>query len=514
MRRLPLLLVPLALAGCSGGGKGGGFSSRGGEGAAGTLRLALSVAPTTLDPAIVQDVDTAPVLQQIYETLVDYDADSKLVPKLATKWSVEDGGKTYRFTLADAKFSNGRPLTSADVKASWLRALSPKVASPVASVYLGDIASIDTPDPKTVVAHLKAPGTAFLGKLTYPTAAVLSLAPGDDGGEIRRMEGAFGSGPFRFAVVDPNSEVRLEASPTFRGPAPALKTIRYTVIKDATTRLNTFKQGSLDILGIQRAEIASVQNDPATKPELRFIERPAIYYLLTNQRVWPPFAKPAMRRAFAMAVDRRRLAEQVLGGLEPATKWVPPSILPGDAGAIPPFDPAGARAELKAAGIDPATLPPLDLTYRSDQPDSRTVAEAVCADLVKNLGLKARPAALDWGTMLKRRNEARLALSFFSWIADYTDPQNFLSLLLRSDSSQNRDGWKDAGFDRLTGLADVETDPARRQALYLDAERIVVRELPRLPLYFGRDPYLVSPRVQGLRTNALGIMTHERTSVK
>ncbi|MER3495898.1 MAG: hypothetical protein C4320_03285, partial [Armatimonadota bacterium] len=315
-------------------------------------------------------------------------------------------------------------------------------------------------------------------------------------------------GPFRLARVQTDLDIRLERSENFRGPAASLSAIQYAVVRDASTRLNLFRKGSLDLLSLDRGQIPAARADTALAGQLKSLPRPAVYYLLFNAKAYPPFADVAVRRAFAMAIDRKRLATQVLGSLEPADRWVPPAILPGAPGSLPPFDPAGARQLLAGR-----RLPTLDLTVRADNPDSKAVAEAISADLKTNLGVEVRPAGLEWGALLRKRNNGQLAFAFLNWIADYADPENFLSFLLRTDSGVNFDHWSNAEFDALTERADAGSVAENRASLYLKAEGIVLRELPRLPLYFGQDQVLVSRRVRGLRSNALGLMPHFRTTV-
>ncbi len=489
------------------------------------LHLALSTAPTTLDPAKVQDVETAPVLMHVFETLVDYDEGSKIAPRLARSWTVSDGGRTYTFSLAEARFSNGKRFTSRDVRDSWYRALAPGLTSPVASTYLGDVVGateiaqgrkavlgVETPDDRTLVVHLRRPFGAFLGKLTYPSAAVVDTEA-SGAGEITGIAKAVGTGPFVMKAMEADRRVELAASPTSR-ERPKLAGIEFSVARDAETRLNLYRQGRLDLLTLDRAQIAGVQRDAKLGKELRFVERPAVYYLLFNPKAYPPFANPAVRRAVAMAVDRGRIARSVLGALEPAERWVPPSVLPQGPGVpLPPFDPAGGRAELARAGLKGEALPPLELAVRSDNADARAVSEAVASDLAKGLGMRVEPRAMEWGALLKARNRAELPCAYLNWTADYVDPENFLSALLTTGAGVNFDRWSNPEFDRLCAAGDSASDPALRARSYAAAEGIVLRALPRLPLYFGRDPVLVSPRVRGLRTNALGTMVHLTTVV-
>lgn len=532
-RRVFLLLPLLVLVGCgSGSNSGGGFSARKESGAGSTtLRLAMTIPPTTLDPAKVQDVETPVVLSHVFETLVQYDEDSKIAPGLAESWSVSPDGTVYTFKLREAKFSNGKAFTSKDVRASFERTLSPALASPVATTYLGDIGNaksvaagksdgvanlkVATPDPRTVVVTLEKPFGAFLGKLTYPAAAIVDVeAVGV--GEITKPERAIGTGPFRIAAYEPERKLTLAPNPEFYGPTPKLAGIEFAIVRDGMTRLNLYRQGNLDLLTLDRADIRGVTADAKLGGQIRFVERPSVYYLLFNPKQYKPFARREVRRAFTMALDRGRLAREVLGALEPADRWVPPSVLPrrdGLTAVVPAFDPKAARAELEAAGLTGAALPPLTLCYRADNADARAVAETVTSDLKTSLGLRVEPRAMDWGALLKARNKAELPSAYLNWTADYVDPENFLSTLLRSDAGVNFDRWTNPEFDRLTARADASADPAERVRLYQQAEEIVVRELPRMPLYFGRDAVLVNPRVKGLRTNALGTMVHLSTTV-
>lgn len=501
----------------------------------------MTIPPTTLDPAKVQDVETPVVLSHVFETLVQYDENSKIAPGLAESWTVSPDGKTYTFKLREAKFSDGKAFTSEDVADSWKRALDKGLGSPVAATYLGDIVDaktlasgewdkpprlgVATPDPRTVVVTLAKPVGAFLGKLTYPAAAIIERKATYAASrtsdmtiavEITRPLQAIGTGPFRMADYDPDRKVTLEANPNYWGPAPKLKGIEFSVVRDGATRLNLYRQGNLDLLTLDRADIKGVSADGTLGKQVRYVERPSVYYLLLNPKQYRPFARPEVRRAFTMALNRTRLAREVLGSLEPADRWVPPSILPRANGAptVPAFDPQAARAELTKAGLKGESLPPLTLCYRADNADARAVAETVTSDLKTALGVTVEPRAMDWGGLLKARNKAELPCAYLNWTADYVDPENFLSTLLRSDAGVNFDRWSDAEFDRLTTEADASADPAKRQDLYRRAEDVVVRELPRMPLYFGRDAVLVSPRVKGLRTNALGTMTHLTTSVE
>ena len=516
-----MTLAFAAVCGCS----KGSFNSHKGGGAVLTYPLEAKV--TTLDPGKVQDVDMTDVLDNVFEGLVAYDEKNELKGRLAERWDVSDGGRTFVFHLREAKFSDGTPVRAADFKRTWERNLAKALASPVASDYLGaivgaqevaegkakELSGVKAVNDRTLSVTLDKPRPYFLGNLTYPCAFVLSAkAPA---GEIRTVEEAVGTGPFRLAKVQEDAQVDLAANEGYWNGKPKLARIARPVVIDAATRLSGFRNGSYDLINLQRADVVGIQGDPKLKAELRYEPRPAIYYFLLNQREYAPFRDARVRRAFALSLNRSGLVDRVLTGETPANGLVAPGV-PGyqaDYKGLP-YDANEAQDLLTAAGYPGGKgLPALELAYRSGKPDARLACEAAATAWRKDLSAPVSPRALEWGAMLQQRNKDRLQMALMSWYADYLDPQNFLSLLMTSTSKLNHDGYSNPEFDRLCAEADVDGNPAHRSALYQRAERIAVEDVARLPLYFERAPLLVSPRVSGLRTNLFGLMPQTTTQV-
>ena len=516
------LPIALTLVGCS----KGNFNAAH-RGADAVLTYPLEARVTTLDPGKVQDVDMTDVLGNVFEGLVAYDEHNRIVGRLAERWDVEDGGRTYVFHLRSAKFHDGVPLKASDFKRSWERNLAKTLASPVAADYLGDIvgakavaegtapgiSGVKALDERTLSVTLDKARPYFLGNLTYPCAFV--VGPRTGAAEIRTPAEAVGTGPFRLAKVAEDTQVDLGAFPEYWGGRPKLDRIVRPVAADAATRLGEYKSGSYDLLGLPRGDVESVSADPRLKAQLTFEPRPAVFYFLLNQRAYAPFKDARVRRAFALALDRDGMVARQLPGETPAHGLVAPGV-PGyqnDYKGLA-YDVPQAKALLAQAGYPGGRgLPKIDLAYRAGRPDARLACEAAATAWRKDLGAPVSPRALEWGTLLQLRNHDRLQMGLMSWYADYLDPHNFLSLLMTSTSKLNHDGYSNPEFDRLCAAADVDGDPARRQATYQKAERIAVEDAARIPLYFERQPLLVSPRVKGLRKNLFGLMPHTRVSV-
>ena len=468
------------------------------------------------------------IFNNVFEGLVGYDEKNVLAPRLAERWDVTDGGRTYVFHLRPAKFHDGRELTAEDFRWTWERNLGKPLASPIAADYLGAIvgvrefaegkapfiSGVRVVDPHTLSVTLDKPRPYFLGNLTYPcTFALSKTVVGPK--EMRTTAETIGTGPFKLAKVGEDTQVDLEAFDGYWGGKPKVAKIARPVVIDGATRLNGFRNGQYDLLPLPRTDVANAENDPRLKANLRYEPRAAVFYFLLNQKEYAPFRDVRVRKAFAMAFDRERLVNDLLSGQTVANGLVPPGV-PGYQAAYKglPFDAKAARALLTEAGYPNGKgLPPLELDYRSSRPDSRIACEAAATGWRKELNAPITTKALELGALLDRRNKDLLQMALLSWNADYLDPQNFLSLLMLSTSKLNHDGFHDEEFDRLCAQADVDGDPVRRAGLYRQAERIAVERAARLPIYFERQPLLVSPRVKGLRTNLFGFMPHTSLEV-
>jgi ABC-type transport system substrate-binding protein len=506
----------------------GGFSKQRVAGSEQQFRYAMHAPPSTLDPGKVQDVDTSDLLQNIYQGLVAYDEKNEIVPVLAESWTVEDGGKRYRFRLRSGlKFHSGRSVLAGDFVFSLNRHANPKFVSPTAG-YLADIVGyadmlagkstrlkgVSAPSDSELVIELDAPRPYFLGKLTYPCAFVVNPDTAT-ALEITDPAKADGTGPYRLKAYQKDQEVTLEAFGQAVGGSPPTQIMVRPIIKDAATRLLKYKNGELDILTLERQDMAAVEKDAKLKADVKEVPRPVIYYLGMNQARFAPFRDVRVRRAFMLAINRKKIAEDVIG-LPYAKGFIPPGIVghrPDLAGV--PFDPASARKLLAEAGYPNGKgLPALTITYREGRPDSQLLAVSAVTDLKKNLGVTVSARAMEWRSFLEARNARQLPFVGLSWYADYLDPENFLSFLMRSDASENRDGYANAEFDALCRRADVEQDATERTAMYQRAEDILLADAARIPVYYGRDVLLVSPRVSGLRTNLFGTMPHATVVVR
>lgn len=528
------LAAVLALGGCSAGKFS--QSSQAGSAPKGVFRYPIVTNPTSLDPAVVQDGDTIDVIQQVFEGLVTWGEDSRVEANIAEKWETSTDGRTYTFTLKKGvKFFSGREVTAEDFKWSIERAVRPRpkqadlakrpLISETAKTYLIDIVGVaeklagtakevtgvKVVDPYTLAITIDKPRPYFLGKLTYPVAFVVDkdVVPADK--EITTAEQMGGCGPFWVEKFVREQLIVLKGNKDYHlGPVP-LDSIERPVIKDAATRLNKYKAGEIDLVMLERQDIAGLQNDPVLKDHLKFFDRPAMWYVGMNIAVVPQFKDRRVRRAIAMAIDKEKIVEQFLGGVNAiANGIVPPKVFGyrERTNAIQ-FNPVEAKKLLAEAGFpDGRGFPEMEITFREQRPDIQIVAEAVANMLKEHLNLTVNTRTMEWRAYLDKHSADKMPFFHMRWGADYLDAENFLSTLLASYGPENHVGYNNPEYDALCRQADTIFDEAQRLELYGRAEDIVLQDAPFVPIYFQRDAELIHPRIQGLRESAFGHLPH------
>ncbi len=336
-----------------------------------------------------------------------------------------------------------------------------------------------------------------------PTLAV--VPPGIEtfaGGPTSGVE-VVASGPY-VPVGQELGQIRLRGNDDYWAGPPPIE--RVTVVTDDGGRSNVdvFEDGAVDWTDIAPADATWIRYDRQLGPQLRHTAEMAVDYLGFDTTE-PPFDDPAVRRAVAMAVDWRRLAILEGDGEAPPTSIVPPGIASrGEGDYLLPYDPEAARTELAAAGypggegFGPVTI----ATYGVGE------ADAIAADLQRELGIEVtvedRPFD-EHSALLEADTPDMWTLA---WSADYPHANDFLGLLLRSDSSANMGGWTNAGYDRLIDAAAATGDADEQERLYDQAQTIVREQAPLIPLDYGDSWWLSRDGLRGGQVSGVGIVRY------
>ncbi|HEX5692310.1 MAG TPA: peptide ABC transporter substrate-binding protein, partial [Roseiflexaceae bacterium] len=385
-----------------------------------------------------------------------------------------------------------------------------------------EASGIKVVDDKTLEITLDSPIAYFLSLLTYADAAVVPQKLVESG--EKWQEQAYGTGPYKVKEWKHGQSILLEANPNYWQGTSGIAKIFMPFNKDSETAYQLYQTGELDIMGSQQnpvptAHIAEVSGQPDFKSAASLATR---YVGFNNEK--PPFDNPDVRRAFALAIDKKTLAEKVLGGaVVPADRILPTGLL-GTQLPIKPlaFDSAAAKAALAKAGFaDAKGLPEVTLAY-GQEGDNETVVQALQSFWQENLGVSVKLQSFELATFSKNLDTTYytptdgLQFYYSIWGADYPDPQNFLSLLLHTDNPNNNGHFSDTQFDQLTEEADQLGDRSqieRRLQLYNQAEQIAVDKVAWLPLFFPKFSILIRPRVEGIVVTPQGLIVDDWSKV-
>jgi ABC-type transport system substrate-binding protein len=474
--------------------------------------------PASIDPAGHGDAGSAAIVGQLFETLTAFDATLTLRPALAESWSVEDGGTRVTFQLREGlQFSDGSPLVADDVVRSWRRLVTPGALSPLASL-LADVRGVPeildgrAADPtaiglradgdRRVVVELGRPAADFPAIASSPPLAVVPRSVAQRGVPLA-ADGFVASGGYRVTGVA-RDRIELTANEHYWAGPPSIA--RQTVITDQGGRspVEAFEDGELDVAPIGDLDARWIAYDRDLGPSLREAPALALEYLGFDTRQ-APFDDARVRRAFAMAVDWRRIAGlDDPGSSAPATGMVPAGI-PGrpEGDFVPAFDPAGAKRLLAEAGVDPAKLPPVEMVTNGGGHD-----DAVVADLREHLGVRIDYATMDFNDYARRLDTDPPAIWSIIWVADYPSPNDFLGVLLGSGSTANEGRWSSPAFDRAIADAGSTGDPAAAAAAYARALAIVRDEAPTVPITYGTAWSLTREGLLGATPNGMGILRY------
>jgi ABC-type transport system substrate-binding protein len=495
--------------------------------AAGADRSARAAAPDqvrmligpadSIDPAAQGDIGSAAVSAQLYESLTAIDAGLQTRPALASSWDFSDGGRTVTFHLRPSlTFSDGTPLTAADVVRSWLRIVDPRHPSPLVSL-MGDVTgALDrahgrVPDDSSVglsaagndvVVRLTRPAGDFPTIISSPTFAVIPKVAQDGEASPAMQPGAgfVGSGGYVLAADDPTTTT-LKANDRYWAGRPAIGTIELVHDIGGRDPVTAFEDGDLDLVDVSPFDATWLAYDVRLGPELRRTDGISVsYYGFDTSKA--PFDDVRVRQAFARAVDWRRLVALSSTGTDtPATGMVPPGI-PGrnDTDFLPPYDPAGARDLLAKAGYPggrgfPATV------LLGGGPEDRGFA----AEVQRELGVTVQVEVQGDG-LFDRLAADPPGIFSMGWVADYPGPNDFLGILLGSGASNNYGRWSSTTFDAAIGEALAAPDTAAARAAFDRAEGIVRDEAPAIPLTYGVEWSLARTGLLGAYSNGMGIL--------
>ncbi|MCX7717761.1 MAG: ABC transporter substrate-binding protein [Candidatus Sumerlaeaceae bacterium] len=512
LKRLIRFAAAFAAAGLLGGcARPGGDDTR----ASATEKVfnAVMVAePKRLDPAFCYDLYEGIVSGLIHEGLVFFGRENEILPGLAERWEISPDGRSYTFALREAFFSDGRPVTSADVRYSFTRILRPATnserkwlfdsvegADEVASGTATDLRGLETPDPRTVIIRLKRPDAAFLTKLAMPNAAII---PEDSAGRTapdRAYDTApVGAGPWRLDKWLRDRRLEFRRNEHHWGGRFPLDRLLMHIQTDDRVMQQGFEAGNLDIHTVSFTAWPQWSADPARRERMMPVQELNTYYIgiMCSK---PHLADRRVRQAIAHAIDADGIFENLQRGrgIRAAGPVVPG--VPGYRQHLSPRrqDIARARALLAEAGAQGLNL---DFWFTQENLTAEIVAAARAG--LEEAGFKVNLVRRDNPSLRQAIYNGEPDLYFWSWWLDYPDIENALEPTFHSRNipfGGNGARYSNPEADALMDAARAESDPDRRIALYQQVEDIVRDDCPWVFLYHRRSYVMVQPWVTGYK---------------
>ncbi|MFD2097569.1 ABC transporter substrate-binding protein SapA [Corallincola platygyrae] len=486
--------------------------------------------PETFNPQLGNSSTTVDATtHQIYDRLVDVDAEGNVRPGLAYKWQISRDKKSYKFSLRQGVnfhhtdfFRPSRTMTSEDVVFSFSRILDQN--HPYHSIGGGQypyfqgvglgnlIRSVVAVDPFTVQFDLLRPDASFLTTLATDFAVILSAEYGD-WLERRRQKPLIdtkpiGTGPFHFVSYRKDSYIKYRRHPAYWGPPAKLERLVFDITPPPSARLGKLLTGECDVIALPSAsEMALLRKNENVRLSIQTGLN--VGYLAFNTQ-HPPLDNVKVRRAIAHAINRDRIMAAVYFGTATLANSVLPPVSWAFNDSLPfvDYDPETSKALLAEAGLAEGFefelwAPPIQRVYN---PSPLKMAQLIKDDLAK-VGIKTQIVTYDWQTFRRNLQAGKHDATLLGWMADTADPDNFFRPVLSCQAlshGTNRAQWCDFEFDRLLNDALSSSDRSVRKHYYEDVQEIISKQLPVFPLAHALRFQAHRSNIKGMGLNPYG----------
>ncbi|MCG6910571.1 MAG: ABC transporter substrate-binding protein [Deltaproteobacteria bacterium] len=466
------------------------------------LRIGIGIDPDTINPIEITTAIPANITELLYDSLFDTNAEGKVIPNLATEWSVSADGKTWTMKLRKGvTFIDGAPFNAQTLKRQMELIKDPKVRMPFRFLYAG-IKDITVVDDYTVQYNLHAPFAPFADLLSVTGIISQKAVTPYDGTELNMHP--VGSGPYKLAEWVRGERLVLVRNEGYWGKRPAVEKLVFQIIPETATRVAMLRAGQLDLAySPTPADVPSLEADPnitVTRP----LSTRMIFMGMNTQK--GPTKDKLVRQAFNYAVDKKAITDKILFKVaEPLDGPLPPCIF-GYARMEKQYDynPDKAKALLKQANFPKDTVVKM-ITPNGRYTYDKQVAEAIQAYL-QDIGVKTELRTYDWPTYMgitsKPLDQSEVELYLIGWGFPYYDADPYLLMYFSSfvhpPKGLNTTFYHNPQYDQAVGAARQIMDPAKRLALYKQAGTMLWNDAAAIWLYV--EPFSIAHKsnIQGL----------------
>lgn len=472
----------------------------------GTLTVAIGIDMDTLDPVGQTTTTVSNVVDMMCEPLLTIDQKGHLKALLAENWHVSKDAKTYIFNLRKGiKFHDGTPFNAHAAKVNFERLLDPNIKVPARGV-LTLIHAVTVHGPYQIQLHLKAPSAVapILGTLTSTTAAMVSPASlSKDGNSRDHVVHPVGTGPYRFGEYVHGDHVTLHRNDKYWGRKPAYATQVMKIVPEAASREALIRAGQADVIILPPASDLPALKSGSTRVLLAPSDRSVFIHINNRSTLQPLLKKKEVRQALNYAVDKQAIIKSVLFGSAIELQAPMPPMLFGyhKFGAYP-YNPAKAKAMLKAAGAEHMTVKLMSPTGRYTQ--DIQAANAI-AGYLRQVGLKVNgPTTSDWPSYVAAVNQAPPntdELHLLGWAPSYLDAQQQMEIYQGNQippAGLNTCYFDNPTVNKMLGEAASQTNAGKRKKEFYQAAKIVWEDCPSIFLWYQKFPIVYSTRVKGV----------------
>ncbi len=508
-----ILVLSIALSGCGFGGNKEGK----------TIRTNNSSEPGSLDPALAQGTHDSWVIDHVFEGLMKNSETGEIVPGMAKEYKMADDNVTYTFTLRDdAKWSNGDPVTAQDFEFSWKRALDPETAAYYAyqffyikngEAYNSGKAKVEDVgvkalDDKTLQVVLEQPAPFFIELTAFYALFPVNQKVVTENPEWANDAATFVSnGPFKMTNWEHKTNITINKNENYYDAAKVkLDSISFDMIEDENTAWQKYEGNEYDILlPIPQAVVGQLKSQGSK--DLVIGADLATYYYNFNGDT-KPFNNKKVRHALSAAINRDTIVEKVAqGGQLPAGGIVPFGIPDEEGkdfrevmGTLIKEDAANAKAMLEEGlaeeGMTIADMNKFAILYNT-QEGHKKIAQAIQEMWRNTLGIEVQIENVEFQVKLDREKAGDYAISRAGWVGDYVDPMTFMDLFV-TDGPYNDSNFSNGQYDGLIKTAKSTADQKVRFDAMRQAEKILMEELPVMPIYHYTQPYAQKAHLTGV----------------
>ncbi|MEZ8384763.1 ABC transporter substrate-binding protein [Vibrio splendidus] len=476
----------------------------------------------TIDPHKSQGVPESHVIRDLLEGLVNQDGEGNTIPGVAESWETTDN-KTFTFHLRkDAKWSNGDPVTAEDFVYSWQRAVDPATASPYAwymeytkLVNAKDIVAgkkdkselgVKAVDANTLVVELDTAVPYFVMMMGHTTMKPVHQATVEKFGDQWTKPGNFvGNGAFSVDKWVVNERLVLKRNDQYwNNDKTVLNKVTFLPIENQVAEMNRFLSGEIDFtnelptehfkrLKKEYAEDVSVAGNLCT-----------YYYIFNTKKA--PFDDVRVRKAISYAIDRNIVSDAILAQGQKPAYFLTPEITAGFNPELPAYGKMSQKERneeaarlLEEAGYGKDNPLNFNLLYNTSE-NHKKIAVALGSMWKKTLGLKVTLENQEWKTYLSSKDSGDFEVARAGWCGDYNEASSFLTLM-KSNNTTGGVHYDSAEYDQIIDKALNSTSAEEREALYLEAEALMAKDMPIAPIYQYVKSRLLNPHVGGFPTN-------------